>query len=354
MRPPDKLAAMDDSSKAPRAEPAAEADGQRPRTPWRRSRLVRFASWAATLAIAVYAAVRLLGLDAGWPLVTTIAFTPYAVLAALGWAAVQAAVRHWPAVAASAALAVAMGAAVAPRAFADDQPAASGPELTIMSVNLHVSTANLEYVVSLVEAHEPDLLSVQEVTPHAQDELARLGLEELMPHSVITSGWAAEGTALYSRHPIERLEQAEPDGIFYQVAAEVSLPGDRQVRFLAVHTAAPRAPHRIPDWEQDFAQLPRPDEGVPWILAGDFNATLDHHLMRDLIDAGYTDAADAAGRGLDMTWRPVTGYLRGLVRPPAIALDHVLADERAAVLDFQVLDRDGSDHAPILAEVRLP
>lgn len=334
---------------------AAEGNAEHPRTPWYRRRLVRVLSWASTFGVAVYAAVRLLGVDSGWPLVTSIAFVPYAAAAAAVWTGVQAAIRHWRAVAATAALAVAMAAVVAPRAIADEQPAASGPELTVLSVNLYVGSGNLQYVVDLVEEHEPDLLSVQEMTPYAQDELARLGLEELMPHSIITSGWAAEGTSLYSLHPLKRLEEAEPDGIFHQIAAEVDLGGGETVRFLAVHTAAPYAPHRVPQWERDFAEMPRPDGGAPWILAGDFNATLDHHLMRDLIDGGYTDAADATGQGLSMTWRPIEGgYLRGLVRPPAVALDHVLADERAAVRHFEVLPKDGSDHAPILATVRLP
>ncbi|WP_199040136.1 endonuclease/exonuclease/phosphatase family protein [Glycomyces salinus] len=345
---------MSEATGADTAEATAERSDERPRTAWYRRRLVRGLSWFSTFGVAVYAAVRLFGIDSGWPLVTSIAFVPYAAAAAAVWAGVQAAVRHWRAVAATALLAVAMAAAVAPRAIADEQPSASGPELSVMSVNLYVGSGNLEYVVDLVEEHEPDLLSVQEMTPYAQDELARLGLEDLMPHSIITSGWAAEGTSLYSLHPLERLEEAEPDGIFYQVAAEVDLGGGETVRFLAVHAAAPYAPHRIPHWEQDFAEMPRPDDGAPWILAGDFNATLDHHLMRELIDDGYTDAADATGEGLAMTWRPLEGYLRGLVRPPAVALDHVLADERAAVLDFQVLPKDGSDHSPVLATIRLP
>lgn len=352
---PTMLAAMSEATETDSPGAGAERSEDRPRTPWYRRRLVRVLSWASTLGVAAYAAVRLFGVDSGWPLVTSIAFVPYAAAAAAVWVGVQAAIRHWRAVAATAALAVAMAAVVAPRAIADEQPAASGPELTVLSVNLYVGAGDLEYVVDLVEEHEPDLLSVQEMTPYAQDELARLGLEELMPHSIITSGWAAEGTSLYSLHPLKRLEDAEPDGIFYQIAAEVDLGGGETVRFLAVHTAAPYAPHRVPHWERDFAEMPRPDGGAPWILAGDFNATLDHHLMRDLIDDGYTDAADATGQGLSMTWRPIEGgYLRGLVRPPAVALDHVLADERAAVLDFQVLPKDGSDHAPVLAEIRLP
>lgn len=333
-----------------------EADTARKpgRRPWYRGRALRGSSWVCTAAVVAYAVVRLFGIESGWLLVATIAFTPYVAIAALAGAGVQALVRHWWAAAATALVGIAMVAAVIPRAIADERPAAGGAELTIMSVNLYVGDANLEYIVDLVDQHGPDLLSVQEMTPYAFDELARLGLQDLMPHVITETGRAAEGTAVYSLHPLRRLEEDEPDGIFHQIAAETYLPDGSTARFMAVHIAAPYAPHRIPLWEEDFRGLPRPGGGSPWILAGDFNATLDHHAMRELIADGYGDAADATGNGLAATWRPLQGYLRGLVRPPAVTLDHVLVEQGIAVLDFEVLDRRGSDHAPVVATVRLP
>ncbi|WP_100445137.1 endonuclease/exonuclease/phosphatase family protein [Glycomyces xiaoerkulensis] len=329
-------------------------EAQRTKAPWYRGRIVRSLSWTTGFGFIAYAAMRLYGLETGWAPVAMVSFTPYVAVAALVGAGLQALVRHWRAAAVTAAMALALSAAVVPRAVADPQPAAAGESLTVLSVNLYVGEANLRHVVDLVDEHDPDLLSVQETTAPAIDRLAELGLTERLPHAITTTGRAAEGTSLYSRHPLERLEELEPDGIFHQIAAEVSLPDRSTVRFLAVHTAAPYAPHRIPEWEQDFAELPRPDGDDRWILAGDFNATLDHHAMRELLESGYTDAADATGRGLTATWRPVRGYLRGLVRPPGVALDHVLVEQDAAVLDFQVLDKDGSDHAPVLATVRMP
>ncbi|GAB3226183.1 endonuclease/exonuclease/phosphatase family protein [Glycomyces halotolerans] len=337
------------------ARPDETEAPQRRRAPWHRGRVVRSLSWLGTAGVACYAAVRLFGLETGWLLITTVAFTPYMVVAALLGAGLQALVRHWRAVAVTAVLALAMAVAAAPRAIGSEQPAAAGVELKAMTVNLYVGEANLEYIVDLVDEHRPDLLSVQETTPYALDELAALGLEDRMPHVIATTGWAAEGTTLYSRHPVERLERYEPDGTFHQVAAEVTLPDDTSVRFMAVHTAAPLNRERIPEWERDFEQLPRPEADVPWILAGDFNATLDHHAMRELIASGYVDAADATGEGLAATWRPIDGgRLRGLLRPPPITLDHVLVDERIAVLDLEVLDKRGSDHAPVVASIRLP
>jgi endonuclease/exonuclease/phosphatase family metal-dependent hydrolase len=335
------------------AEQEATAPAKKAR--WYRRRWMRFLSWVGTAGVLAYALERLFGLETGWLLVTTIAFVPYFVLAAVTGLGLQLLVRHWAAAIATGAAILALAAVVAPRVLPDSQAEATGPELTVMSVNLYVGQANLQYVIDLVEEHQPDLLSVQELTPGAAEALAELGLEELLPYSVQEPDELAVGTGLYSAHPLERIETVGRDGIFYQIGAEVDLGDGEQVRFMAVHTAAPATPERVPLWEEDFEDLPRPDGGAPWVLAGDFNATLDHDNMRELLGDGYTDAAEATGGGLDMTWRPIeSGYLNGLVKVPAVALDHVIAEEGVEILDWEVLDKQGSDHAPVLARLRLP
>jgi endonuclease/exonuclease/phosphatase (EEP) superfamily protein YafD len=342
----------DDTGAIAVAEPEEAAPP--PGTPWYRRRWLRVLSWTGTIGVAVYATVRLLGLETGFFLVTTVAFVPYFVVAALAGALLQATIRHWIAAAATAAFAVALALVLVPRVVADEQDAAAGAELTVLSVNLYVGNASLDYVMDLVDEHEPDLLSVQELTPGAADRLAELGLEERMPHTILEPDDLAIGTGLYSLHPLERIPTVGRDGIFYQIGAVVDMPEGTDIRFMAVHPAAPASAERIPLWEEDFRNLPRPDGGLPWVLAGDFNATLDHDNMRDLLDAGYTDAAEATGEGLDPTWQPTSGYLNGLVRIPAVTLDHVVAETGIEILDWAVLPKDGSDHAPVVARLRLP
>ncbi|MEU5154707.1 endonuclease/exonuclease/phosphatase family protein [Glycomyces sp. NPDC021274] len=333
------------------------ADGEEApakRRPWYRWRWLRVLSWLGTAGVVTYGAVRLLGLESGFLLVTTVAFVPYFVVAALVGAGLQMVVRHWLAAGATAAMAVALAIVLVPRAVADDQPAAGGAELTVMSVNLYVGNANFDYIMELVEEHQPDLLSVQELTPGSPDAFTERGLDELMPYAILEPDDLAIGTGLYSRYPLERIETVGRDAIFYQIAAEVDVPEGTDIRFMAAHPAAPASAERIPLWEEDFEQLPRPDGGLPWVLAGDFNATLDHENMRELLDSGYTDAAEAAGEGLDATWQPTEGYLNGLITIPAVTLDHVIAEEGIEVLDWEVLDKAGSDHAPVVARLRLP
>lgn len=84
------------------------------------------------------------------------------------------------------------------------------------------------------------------------------------------------------------------------------------------------------------------------MLIGDFNATLDHSQLRELLDRGYRDAGDVAGKGLEPTW-PNNGSLG-----PLITIDHVLADRRLGIVKYGVGDLPGSDHRPVWAELALP
>jgi endonuclease/exonuclease/phosphatase (EEP) superfamily protein YafD len=93
--------------------------------------------------------------------------------------------------------------------------------------------------------------------------------------------------------------------------------------------------------------LPAPSSDVIRILAGDFNASLDHSPLRDVIAGGYTDAGDATGTGLHPTW-PADWRI-----PPMITIDHVLYDKRASAVTTSVHTVPGTDHRALFAELRL-
>ena len=86
------------------------------------------------------------------------------------------------------------------------------------------------------------------------------------------------------------------------------------------------------------------------ILAGDFNATLDHREFRKLLDRGYLDAADAVGEGLTPTWPTSSRKRRAL----PLTIDHVLVDRRVRVERVTVVRIPGSDHRAVIAVLRLP
>jgi endonuclease/exonuclease/phosphatase family metal-dependent hydrolase len=83
------------------------------------------------------------------------------------------------------------------------------------------------------------------------------------------------------------------------------------------------------------------------VVAGDFNATQDHVVFRDVLRLGYADAAVQAGSALSPTWGPPG-------RNALLTLDHVLVDRTCAVLKCSVQFIPGSDHRAVCAEIRLP
>ncbi|WP_349878644.1 endonuclease/exonuclease/phosphatase family protein [Micromonospora sp. HUAS YX12] len=321
-----------------------------PRARTRGGRLATVACWLAVAPVAAWAPVRLTGLERG-PLVLAIAFTPYvAAVAPVVAVAALALRRRAPAVVAALA-ALALIGTVAPRAIPGDRPAAGGPTLRLLTANLRLGSADPAALVDLVRTRRVDVLTVQELTPPLAAELDRLGLATLLPHRSLIPEVGSTGSGVYARHPLRDTGHRRNQGFFFaQAYATVTVPGAPPLRVESAHPAAPYAPDVVPDWWTDQrAQPPATPDGGLSVLAGDFNATLDHAALRNLIATGYTDAADATGAGFGGTWGPYDGDPL-----PPVTIDHVLVDRRIAVRAAGTHPVPGSDHRALLAELRLP
>ncbi|MGC4805282.1 endonuclease/exonuclease/phosphatase family protein [Micromonospora sp. DT233] len=322
-----------------------------PSTGRRRAGARTLLCWVTVAPGLAWAALRLAGLERG-PLVQAIAFTPYVAAWTLGPLLLALALRRWAAAVVAAVVAAALVGVVAPRALPGGQPAAHGPRLRVASANLLAGAADARTLVDLVRGRRVDVLAVQEFTPEAAAELDRLGLAALLPHRQLNPQVGTVGSGLYARFPIAGggIRQNRGGWGFTQAYGTVTPPGAPPVRIESVHPAAPYALDQIGPWRTDLAAQPpaTPQAGLS-ILAGDFNATLDHAPLRALLATGYVDAADAVGAGLTGTWGPYDGD-----PIPPVAIDHVLADRRIAVESVAVRPVPGSDHRALLAELRLP
>lgn len=304
--------------------------------------------WAVAAPGLAWAAIRLFGLERG-PLVQLLAFTPYVA----GWSLVPAALalalrRWWPA-GVAALTAVALIAVVAPRAMGTGHTV-DGPAIKVLTANLLAGAGDMETLTRLVRDQDVDVLAVQEFTPEAAAQLDARGLADLMPYRQLNPIDGTAGSGLYSRLPLNDGGVRRNDGGFTQAYATLRAPGAAPATVESVHPAAPYSVAMVASWRADLDGQPRatPD-GPIRILAGDFNATLDHAPLRRLLDSGYRDAADAAGAGLTGTWGPYDGD-----RIPPVTIDHVLVDRRVGVRDVSVHTLPGSDHRPVMAELVLP
>jgi endonuclease/exonuclease/phosphatase family metal-dependent hydrolase len=305
--------------------------------------------WLLVLPALGWAIVRLGGWERG-PLVQLFAFTPY--VAAWSWLPVVLALatRRWSVGALALVVAVTLTALVAPRALAGGRGPATGVTLHVMTSNMLYGQADPDTIVDLVREYRVDVLAVQEFTADGRDALAKAGLGDLLPHNSLADEPGASGSGLYSRFPLADKGDRRNGGGFRQAYGTIRPPGAGPVVVESVHPLAPWAVRVNEDWRSDLAAEPKADpDGTPRILLGDFNATLDHGPLRDLIATGYRDAADAAGKGLVATWpyqdaRPI----------PKVTIDHVLVDRRIGVREVSVHRIPRSDHRAIVAELTVP
>ena len=120
---------------------------------------------------------------------------------------------------------------------------------------------------------------------------------------------------------------------------------------IAVHAVAP-IPGELRNWRADLEWLRDACEGDNVIMAGDFNATIDHMAglgdSRDATLGSCQDAALASDNAAVGTW-PTT--LPALAGSP---IDHVMQTPNWRVSGLRVIethDKFGSDHRPVVAQL---
>ncbi|HWG15750.1 MAG TPA: endonuclease/exonuclease/phosphatase family protein [Streptosporangiaceae bacterium] len=306
-------------------------------------------SWTVAGGLAAWAVARASAADRVRPTenaaVPLISFTPQVARAA-PWAALGLRLIRQRGPAATVTMAAAaLDLLVRPRRIARSQPANHGPTLRVLTLNLYVGRADAEAVVAQVRRAAADVLFVQELTGDAMTRLQQAGLDDLMPYTQLELWGGTRGSGIYSRF---RLSEGPFVALAHaaQPTALLTLPGGKAVDLICVHPSAPTQRRAgAGRWRQELGALPPPG-GRPRVVAGDFNATLDHAAFRDVLRLGYADSAQQTGSGLIPTWGPPG---RGAV----LTLDHVLADQSCAVRGYSVHVVPGSDHRAVSAEIQL-
>ena len=304
-------------------------------------------AWGFLLPWLVFAIVRTFGLESGGYMAQVLAFAPYVAVTALIPLATAAALRVWTAVAVATLAAVVLLLAVVPRGFGGEtEPAGDpGPSLRVLAANMKLGDGEAQPLVDLVEEIGVDVLSVEELTPGLARQLERAGLHDLLPHQVLRPADGSDGTGLYTRMPTGPATVTHLPGGFPLISAPLEIADAPPTEIFSVHTNPPTADN----WEEDLEALPGAETSPLRIMIGDFNATLDHAAFRDVVDMGYTDAAESLGDGFAFTWQVGPGF-----PPPLFAIDHVLVDERIGVHEFSAHELPGTDHKAVYAELVLP
>jgi endonuclease/exonuclease/phosphatase (EEP) superfamily protein YafD len=278
------------------------------------------------------------------PLVQLLSYTPYVAAASVLPLAAALVLRRWRQAGVAALVVAAFAVFVVPRTVAETSP--DGAPLVVMSVNVYHGLGDARRVMELIRRERPDLVSVQELTPEAVARLDAAGIAKVLPYRALRPQPGASGTGLFARYPLTGGRGLDAATTFDMARATLRTQG-HEIDVLSVHTMPPLPGPPVDGWLRDVRLMPRADRGTVRILAGDFNATLDHGPLRGLLASGYRDAGATAGKGLVPTWP------QGNSLPP-ITIDHVLVDSTVGVRRVDVFDVPGSDHRAVVAHLSLP
>ncbi|NMO92992.1 endonuclease/exonuclease/phosphatase family protein [Actinomycetospora sp. TBRC 11914] len=304
---------------------------------------------AAVIGVLVLLPDRL-GLDGVVPLADSIAFRPQlAVVTTVLALAALAYRRMRTAAVALLAVSVVALALVVPRGVARPPSPSTAPTLTVLSFNVDRGEADVQSLAEVVRRVRPDVVVLPESATR-YSALVTAAIPDLGYRSSVAARPGAPDVAgvtvltAASLGPVAGrvIEQGRFDPWL-----ELSDGRLGALRLVAVHVSAP-VPQKIGSWARELPQLQtwcRPGAG-PVVLAGDFNATLDHRFFRDGT-RGCQDAGVVSGQGLVGTWNAAWPWWAGA------QIDHVLTGGGPEPVDMTVLDLPGSDHRAVLARVRL-
>lgn len=218
--------------------------------------------------------------------------------------------------------------------------AAAAP-IKVLTVNVSFRQFSARRLLELVRESDPDVVVVQELTPHAERELS--ALNELFPQNRRFPADGPYGIGLWSRFP---LESSATIALGRRPAIEARLQGPAgPFTAIGVHLSAPTTARRGAARNRELRELAARSaaRSEPLVVAGDFNITPYSPYFTDwLAESGLTDSR--RGRTMSISW-PTTFPVIG------IPIDHVAVNDGFAVLSHRRLPNFESDHFGVLVEL---
>lgn len=245
----------------------------------------------------------------------------------------------------------------------EDLPAKTASSLRIMTWNTAGSATSAESIAQFAVGMQADVVTLPETTIETGAEVAELMRDMGQPmwahHAEYgeygITGWDATSTTVLIKPELGEYSviQSSLDGSSNTstVPSAVAMPvsGDGPI-IVAAHAVAPREEY-MTQWRSDLQWLADQCATDNVILAGDFNATLDHMTGMG-VDGGTLgrchDAASESGNGGVGTWPTNAPTLLGA------PIDHVMATPDwtvSASVVMRTLDGSGSDHRPIVVQL---
>jgi endonuclease/exonuclease/phosphatase (EEP) superfamily protein YafD len=198
-------------------------------------------------------------------------------------------------------------------------------------------------LLALVREADPDVLVVQELTPHAERVLA--DFDKSFPHFRKFPADGPTGIGLWSRHELESGETFAL-GRLPAIQARVRAPSGA-FTVIGAHLSSPVTPRKAAARNVELRALGARSAAIdgPLVVAGDFNVTpYSPYFQEWLAASGLTDSR--RGRTLSASWPTMFPLV-------AIPIDHVAVNSSFTILSHQRLANFESDHYGVLVELAL-
>lgn len=236
------------------------------------------------------------------------------------------------------------GAHVLPWYF-DEPYSTGGRELKLLQANVLLSNTDYAGLFTLLDAEEPDVVVLQEVSPAWAEELRRL--DGLYPHRIVEERDGSFGIALLSKWPLAAVAvvASEPLG-FPTIVATLDVSG-RRLQLVGTHPMIPLGSRNYAARNTQLAtigDLLRRSSG-PRVLVGDLN-TSQWGLHYRKLEARTGMRNVRRGFGVVPTWPTFLPFAM-------IPIDHVLVSGEVGVVDVRTGPRIGSDHLPLIVTLTL-
>ena len=226
-----------------------------------------------------------------------------------------------------------------------DRPEANGVTFKLLHANVYRDNSETAALLAQIDAEDPDLVILQEMSSIWLAALQELGEE--YPYSVAEAQDGAFGIGLFSKFPLDdaRIVRAPPLDL-PEIRAIVRL-GEQRINLVSAH---PMPPVGRAETEARNAQLRALGDDLaktsgPTVFVGDLNISMWAPTYQSFENtSGLRNGRK--GFGIVSTY-PV------FFRPAGIPIDHCLVSNGIRVFEFRAGSKIGSDHLPIVVVLSL-
>ncbi|MDF3073246.1 MAG: Endonuclease/exonuclease/phosphatase [Alphaproteobacteria bacterium] len=226
---------------------------------------------------------------------------------------------------------------------------ADGPGLLLVSANLNHMHADAAALDKFLQATDADIVILTELAGQLEPALDNAAAR--FAHRLRTPGNRHNpfGLVVLARRVVQQASIHRPFGLAFPIVEfRYCLDGTNCLTVIALHAVRPQEADNLRDRMLGFAFERARLAGAARehvLIVGDLNVTPFSPVFNRFAALGLRDT------GLGQGWQPTWPSLLGVA---GIPIDHALLSPGVDVRQYRRLDAMGSDHRPILMELRLP